>query len=440
MLQISDFDGSKIYVLIKQAADVITFLTNAEGTSTNDYKTAANTNGVIVFLEPVGRIWAKNGLYGIGSDQFSELETLVQTLDTAVDELTTSLGTLEQQVSTNTDNIGNLPDTSDPENPIEGSGLLGDVYELLADVAELQDRINDLDPDGNLGNLEEAIAAAVDAKIAEADLVNTTALNTALADKADDAEFQQFKDDVVDRLDDVEELAGTNSQAITVLQNVVSGIPKFSIEILPGTTLPPTHILDENDQPTADWNIYDEQTNPNGIKLHTIYLMRRTSEQDTNEIFTEYIFVHDGNEYKWEKLGSQYFTINNYYTSEEVNEAIQEAIENAVGDALGDDDIAEGSTWYQTLKDAIQQNADDIAANAGDIATNASDIATNASDIAALQTNLTNLTNLLYSLDENQQRVWNFTGDDILTHAGGTTTIGEDIDTLYNKIDWNVIN
>lgn len=72
------------------------------------------------------------------------------------------------------------------------------------------------------------------------------------------------------------------------INNMVSMIPKFSIEVV--DVLPTSEINDT-----------------------TIYLVT-TGDEDTN-IYTEYIYVNN----EWEKLGTQNLDLSGYYTKEEVN-------------------------------------------------------------------------------------------------------------------------
>ena len=89
------------------------------------------------------------------------------------------------------------------------------------------------------------------------------------------------------------------------VNNLVDTIPKFAIEVV--TTLPTTQ-----------------------ISTSTIYLIK-TSETETGNLYTEYIYVN-GN---WEILGIQKLDLTNYYTKQEVDGLIsglrtetQEAVSN----------------------------------------------------------------------------------------------------------------
>lgn len=426
-MNVSDFSNEKLFVLIKTWADANAFTSNPLGT--NEYRTAANNSGVLVFIEPLKKIYARGSYYGIGSEEWQEYANKVDALNTAVTEMLGSLASLQSAVATNTTNIGHLPYEYEDEETHEtiqvpGAGLINDVAELTGRVTELENAIEDLSPEGK--TLVEMIEDTVTEKMG--DYVTLEDFNNALADKADKAEFDSFVTEVTSTLETLEGNVSTNTEAINSLTQIVSGIPKFGIKIVP--SLPSAKIPDG--QGGEKWNIYDENTNPDGISLTTIYLVKRDAQSDQaqDEVFTEYIFVeqtgqNNVNTYAWEKLGSQFFQINNYYTIDEMNDAIKDAIEEAVGDALTDPDIEEGSNWYAALKAQIKENADNIETNAGNITDNAN-------AITALQ-------NLLYTIDENQNKIWKFTGEDILTHPNGESTIAQDIDSLYGKIQWQII-
>lgn len=65
------------------------------------------------------------------------------------------------------------------------------------------------------------------------------------------------------------------------------------------------------------------------ISLTTIYLVKNT-ETDTNNLFTEYIYVQNGTEFVWEKLGEHKLATGEGVTIEQVNTAISNALKNYV--------------------------------------------------------------------------------------------------------------
>lgn len=426
-MQISDFSTNKLFVLIKQPNDVRDFTDNPSGK--NSYRTAADASGVLVFLEPIHRIYTHGSYYGVSSEDWTELVNTVNGLDKAVTSVIESLGTLETTVANHGKDIvaiGNLPYTDENDQQVAGTGWLNDI---ATQISLINTKIEALDPNGEIGDIETAISDAVDSKLttALADYVKLSDYNAAMAAKVEKSEFNTFTTSTTNKLNELEGQQSTNTNAITALQQAVSAVPKFGIKIV--DALPKLHPTTTQEgveiEDTSAWNIYDEKSNPNGFQTTVIYLIRRDSsaESGDKEIFTEYICVEDtsstSNKYSWEKLGSQFFTINNYYTSEQVNKAIEDAIKTAVGTALEDGDIAEGSNWYTTLKSGIQTNKDNIAAN---------------------QSAIQELQNFIYTLDENQQKVLNFTGEDIKTTATGSTTIAEDIASLNQRIEWQIID
>lgn len=78
------------------------------------------------------------------------------------------------------------------------------------------------------------------------------------------------------------------------VNNLVDMIPKFAIEVV--TTLPTTQISNT-----------------------TIYLIK-TSETETGNLYTEYIYVNGS----WEVLGTQKLDLTNYYTKQDVDDLIYE--------------------------------------------------------------------------------------------------------------------
>lgn len=89
----------------------------------------------------------------------------------------------------------------------------------------------------------------------------------------------------------------TNYYTQTQINNLISTIPIFSIEVV-------------NSLPVSD------------ISTTTVYLVPSNSE--ATDIYKEYIYVNNN----WELLGIQKADLTNYYTKSEVDTAIQTAINN----------------------------------------------------------------------------------------------------------------
>lgn len=125
------------------------------------------------------------------------------------------------------------------------------------------------------------------------------------------------------------------------VNNLVDTIPKFAIEVV--TTLPTTQ-----------------------ISTTTIYLIK-TSETETGNLYTEFIYVN-GN---WEILGIQKLDLTNYYTKQEVDELIsglrtetQEAVSNLneniishIGDSIKHITNTERTNWDLAKKHADSTHA-----------------------------------------------------------------------------------
>lgn len=65
------------------------------------------------------------------------------------------------------------------------------------------------------------------------------------------------------------------------------------------------------------------------ISTSTIYLLKSTDES-TNNMYAEYIYIVSGTEGKWEKLGEQTLVIDNFATKEYVSQQITIAMQNVV--------------------------------------------------------------------------------------------------------------
>lgn len=98
----------------------------------------------------------------------------------------------------------------------------------------------------------------------------------------------------------------TKSETYTKAEVValVDTIPKFSILVV-------------EELPTED------------ISTTTIYLLRN-SEEESGDLYTEYIYVDD----EWELLGSQTIDLSNYYTKDEVDDIVPTTISDLPNDAL----------------------------------------------------------------------------------------------------------
>lgn len=120
----------------------------------------------------------------------------------------------------------------------------------------------------------------------------------------------------------------TKSQTYTQdeIKNLVSTIPKFKIEVV--TSLPT-----EN------------------ISTTTVYLLK-TSETETSNLYTEYIYVNG----IWEKLGTQKLDLSNYPTIGDMNVAINTALANYYTKTEIDDLISE-----------IQQDIDTTLGNVAEL-------------------------------------------------------------------------
>lgn len=95
----------------------------------------------------------------------------------------------------------------------------------------------------------------------------------------------------------------------TEVDNLVSAIPKF--EIKPVDSLPTTDISNA-----------------------TVYLLK-TSETETGNLYTEYIYVNN----TWEKLGTQTMDLTGYYTSTQIDTKLGDKVDKVSGKGLSEADF-----------------------------------------------------------------------------------------------------
>ena len=89
------------------------------------------------------------------------------------------------------------------------------------------------------------------------------------------------------------------------LEAVISGIPKFKVEVITNGELP-----------------------TEGISSSTIYLVKNTVTSSSN-LYTEYIYVEKAQgEWAWEKLGEQSLEVSNFVTQTQLSDAISAALRN----------------------------------------------------------------------------------------------------------------
>lgn len=158
----------------------------------------------------------------------------------------------------------------------------------------------------------------------------TTNLSLNKPDYGDIADIQDINDNM-DIIDSViktinTSIANVYSKSETYSQseinNLVGAIPKFSIKIV--STLPTTDISDT-----------------------TVYLLK-TSETETDNLYTEYIYIGG----KWEMLGTQKLDLSNYYKSAEVDKLVEaEKTERQNADAVE-------STRAEAAEKILQSNID----------------------------------------------------------------------------------
>ena len=198
------------------------------------------------------------------------------------------------------------------------------------------------------------------------------------------------------------DISGIQS-SINTINQTITGIPKFGTKVV--DSLPETDIRED-----------------------IIYLVRTTDannqpigDANDKELYTEYIYVNKGTtqnpNYDWEKLGRQYFNIDNYLDEDQIK---------AITDPLVE--------YIDSIKNTIN-------------AQTATQVEQNADDIEALQNDLTELQNLIAILIDSNG-VFQLTGKDIKTSDDdNSNTIYTDISSLQTsvnelatRISWYVVD
>lgn len=131
---------------------------------------------------------------------------------------------------------------------------------------------------------------------------------------------------------------GTNSEDLTITENTLAIIYDNNVDINSESIHALTHKavaakFKEMESmistlPTFKISVVDTLPISN-ISLSTIYLVKAT-DTDTNNLFTEYIYVQNGTEYNWEKLGEHKLATGEGVSIEQVNTVISNALKDYV--------------------------------------------------------------------------------------------------------------
>ena len=471
--QFTELINGKYFVEINNTSALLQFTNNDQ--DGQDLRNIATNAGVLVFLRDINKIFVRGVYYGISNEDWTALSTKVDELDQTIQSMGTPLANLAGLVATNKTNLEKLTALVGASELAEGAST------ILTRISSLETQIGAITGGTSIG---EAVNNLVDARlnevldskietylttneyvtetdlstyltdnkyITETDLesyatnedlgtirTNITTLQTALDQKAAASDFNNLVALVGAGSLSEANLGGSNKTVITVvnelsnttqtltqdlsdLNNLVSGIPKFDIQV-------------KDSIPTI--------TNgelPSGISLTTVYLVvSPADEQDpkqegsstSDEMYTEYICI-DINAgktdpetgqplspyYKWEKLGRQAFKMSQYMNSEQI-----QAITDDLDERL------------QSLVEGLN------GTSLSQVNTNKQNIETLQTTVSGLQTSITNIENRLQNIiGANGEFL--LTGEDINTTASGTTTIAEDIQLLKdNKVDKTSLN
>ena len=390
-MQLSDFISliqGKIFVSIETNQDVSEF-TSLESTGIA-LRNAAVESGVIVFLPSLNKIFARGRYYGVSESEMTTINDTLTSLTNNLNTLTSSISTLTGLVQ---DNTSDISDNSDAI-----SSHTTQIQEISDDIADIQTLLSDLPANKTLSEIiSDTVEDAIEDALSGYDLAN---IATQLANKADASEFNTFKTSLLERLNEFDNENETIETVIQSIKNSISAIPKFNIVVV--------------ENKAALNNI----VNPSPT---TIYIIPKTNEEDAEEVFTEFIYVNKNagqkdsetgedlpENWAWEKLGSQEFSINTIVSKEELEAAILELGQDIEGKAPA----------------SLVQTVD----------TNSLAITNLQSTVQAIQTSLN-------SLLDNQGNFL-FTGEDIKTTSDqNSNTIATDISNLNaNKLDATAIN
>ena len=221
------------------------------------------------------------------------------------------------------DKLANLDvdiDFSDYYTKAETNNLLKDKADKSV-VNTIQDDIGTLKIDNasnkaNISNLYNLKA-------------NKDEVTLSLQKKADKSEIPYVGNFITRAVDDLVNYY-TKEQTYTQaeVRQLISAIPKFNIEVTTGF-------------PTSN------------ISGTTIYLLK-TSETETNNLYTEYIYINN----VWEKLGTQKLDLSGYVTTEALNTALQsyyvkEKIDSLLSDKADKSEIPD-------VSDFIREDVDNL--------------------------------------------------------------------------------
>lgn len=178
--------------------------------------------------------------------------------------------------------------------------ISGDVEALKGSVSTLQTEVKALQD------------AEIDFPVDDVQINGTSIVTEGIANIIIDTEF-------VDNSDSLNAIAHKAIAAkFADIESSISLIPKFSVLVV-------SELPEDN------------------ISTSTIYLV--TSGDETNNLYDEYIYITNGEESSWEKLGTQKLDLTNYYTEDEVDELLLGYVKVEEGKSLvSNSDIAQITT------------------------------------------------------------------------------------------------
>lgn len=223
-----------------------------------------------------------DGRFDIQDEKIQEIGNTVSTHNEKIKKLEDNVKTYDNRIKTNTN----------------------DIVDLNQEVNSLNSIVDELDKD--LTNIDNRVTALNEELTQQEETLNN--LDNIKADKSGIPDVSEFITKSVNDL--VNYYKKTETYTQEEVNQLISQIPKFSIQ--PVDTLPTENISNT-----------------------TVYLLK-TSETETENLYTEYIYVNDN----WEELGTQRLDLTGYATEEYVNTELSKKEEVVIGT-----EEPTGDTW-----------------------------------------------------------------------------------------------
>ena len=266
-----------------------------------------------------------------------DIESDVAALQTQVGGISTKVSTIEGNISTIEGNIST----------IEGniSTIEGNISTIEGNISTIEGNISTIE--GNISTIEgnvETLTAKVDtieegAQVNVIEVVKVNGEALAIEDKAVNIEIPEVVYDAI-AIDENGEIsastqatAPSTSSTLTVLNKLredIAAIPHFRIAVVSEAN--------EDGTPKVD----------GGISTTTVYLLKNT-EETSNQLYTEWIYVNNG----WEKLGEATIDLAPYAKLSDLNDA-KEEINGVIATLAKESDLNAAISRIETLESEVE--------------------------------------------------------------------------------------